>query len=1079
MNLSNKRPKSSKKDIESQIRKAPASNKKEETISALTLSDQLSRSILEHAGEAIIVCDENARILRVSRAALTFTKTDPLHGNFCTVFPIKKESTGEDFSIEPALKGVPILQTEVVLESGPSEVCHFLASVSPLPLSDYSCGCVVVMTDITERKKAEEERERVLRRLLEISTRAQQQAAELEAVFSSLAEPVVIFDEKGIIVRVNRAGGQLLGLDSVGLTLEELATKTDLRLADRSKPTVDALVSVHALSGETVTSIEYSLVNAHGERRTVTSSASPIRSGGKITGAVVVFHDITERRWAEDALKRSERRFRNLSETSTFGLIISDLQGKLNYANPSILDMLGYEREDLSGPKSLINWEELSPDEYKHRDRQAQKELQRKGRCIPYEKELIRKNQTRIPVLVGSSVIEQTKDGKKEVASFITDLSALKQAEHELKSIEWLLTRNIQATGKSSFDRQNTFSSNFNTSGEIGKSVGKEVLLDIVGDCVDLLGTSAGVHECDGTCAFAICSSEWCGYLNVMGTNAPENSDKKNDPQINYCMKNCWKRPAKTAMREGKPIDFRGRDGLSVYAVPITLTDGNTVGALHFCYGEPPREQKLLEMIAQRHNIPFSELRKRAASYEKRPPFIIDIAKARLESSARLIAVMIERKKARSELQRAHDEMELRVEQRTAELTRSNMRLQKEIDERLKTQETLSQRQLALESVYSIATTFGNNLTDVQDQVVLTLAEILDVRFVAADYIDQDNTCRGAYCLEGELDHYDTVLLDGYPRHAVYKEQMICQFHGEQLNKIRFNHRLNFTRSFKTFLGVPIRESNGESTGAIYLLEKNERYFSEYEVHLVEIYARYIGHEIKRTRLEQQLLQSQQMKLLGQIATGVAHEVRNPLNAILAISEALFEDMDDNAEYQPYVEHIRKQVTKLSALMRDLLDLGRPQRHFDFKKQALGPAIFEAISEWKQNYNSTKSELRVQIPREADGWYANIDKSRMKQVIINLLENSCDYSVAGAPVCIETAAQQSDRIIIRIVDRGEGIAQEHLERLFQPFFTTRTGGTGLGLSVAKHILEMHGGGISILNNNPPPGTTAELWLPLL
>ncbi|MFP4417201.1 MAG: PAS domain S-box protein [Chitinispirillaceae bacterium] len=1058
MSTKNRRLKKSKKDADH-----PESG----------LSDQLSHMILEYAGEAIIVCDSEGIVVRVSRATLSFCENDPVGRRFKNVFSLDKESTGECFNIEPALEGIPVLQTEVIMEQTRCGKRHLLASASPLPFSDAENGCVVVMTDITERKEAEKERERVLRRLIHISSKAQQQAGELEAVFSSLAEPIIIFDGEGTIIRVNNAAGKLLGTDCIEQTFEQLALKNDLRLADKTKPTVDSLVTFHALKGETITGIEYSLVNASGERKTLTCSASPIRSGGKITGAVVVFHDISERRWAEDALKRSEKRFRKLSETSTIGLIINDMRGNLNYANPSVLTMLGYDREDIT--MGRINWAMLTPQEYNIRDYRALRELQKRGRCEPYEKELIGKDGRRIPVLIGTTVLEESEKDKKEAASFIMDLSALKQAEKDLRSIEWLLTRNLVSASSFRSKLREGILPGGNMSGEIYQSAGRDILLDIAGDYINLLGTSAAIHNRDGSYAFAVCSSDWCHLLSSLSREV-ENGGEGAGTEMKCCDEHCWKAPVLQAIEQGKPVDIIGRMGMSVYAVPIVLSDGEIVGALHFCYGNPPQDEASLSRIARTYDVPVKVLQKKTISHEKRPPFIIDIARSRLESSARLIAVMVERKRAKAELQRAHDEMEDRVARRTAELTLSNKRLQKEIDERLKAQEKLSQRQQALESVYGIATTYGDSLSDVQDQVVLRLAHILDIPFVATDYLLQDGTSRGVYVVNGNLNHYDSVLFEGYPLQAVYQQQMICQLQGEQLKKLTLHLPSQYKQRVKAFLGVPVRDSAGQLNGAICLLTETERYFSEYEVHLVEIYARYIGHEIRRTRLEQQLLHSQRMKLLGQIATGVAHEVRNPLNAILALSEALFDDMEDNIEYQPYVEHIRQQVTRLSSLMRDLLDLGRPQRQFDFQREALGSVVSEAVEEWEQNYKHDKQSVKIRIPPDAGHWHISIDRRRIRQVIINLLENSCNHDVSNSPVVIETVAE-GNRVKIRIIDQGEGIAEEHLDQLFQPFFTTRTGGTGLGLSVVKHIIEVHGGGISIINNDPPPGTTAELWLP--
>ena len=99
--------------------------------------------------------------------------------------------------------------------------------------------------------------------------------------------------------------------------------------------------------------------------------------------------------------------------------------------------------------------------------------------------------------------------------------------------------------------------------------------------------------------------------------------------------------------------------------------------------------------------------------------------------------------------------------------------------------------------------------------------------------------------------------------------------------------------------------------------------------------------------MERQLLQSQEMKMLGQLTSGVAHEVRNPLNGILAITDALSKDLGENPEYRTFIEHIRKQVIRLSDLMRDLLDLGRPIESANLMATSIMWLTSAAVNMWQ------------------------------------------------------------------------------------------------------------------------------------
>jgi PAS domain S-box-containing protein len=235
----------------------------------------------------------------------------------------------------------------------------------------------------------------------------------------------------------------------------------------------------------------------------------------------------------------------------------------------------------------------------------------------------------------------------------------------------------------------------------------------------------------------------------------------------------------------------------------------------------------------------------------------------------------------------------------------------------------------------------------------------------------------------------------------------------------------------------------------------------------------------EKRKMEEQLRHSQEMKLLGQLAAGVAHEVRNPLNAILVISEALFKDLGHNPEYQPYLEHIRNQVNRLAVLMKDLLELGKPVKPETFIVERLGTIFSTVAGFWAESEKGKSWRLLLQVPPEGEGRSVNTDQIRLQQIFLNILENASQNSSKGTTIEIRLQELNPEFCRIQVIDQGKGIPEIFLDRIFEPFFTTRKGGTGLGLSLVKNFMESIGGKIAIWNNTPPPGCTVELTLPLM
>jgi two-component system NtrC family sensor kinase len=237
--------------------------------------------------------------------------------------------------------------------------------------------------------------------------------------------------------------------------------------------------------------------------------------------------------------------------------------------------------------------------------------------------------------------------------------------------------------------------------------------------------------------------------------------------------------------------------------------------------------------------------------------------------------------------------------------------------------------------------------------------------------------------------------------------------------------------------------------------------------------------EEEKAKLEARLREAQKMEVIGSLAGGVAHEVRNPLNAIMALTDALDREVGGNPEYKTFMMHMRTQVDRLTTLMNDLLELGKPVEQSKLLTESLTEIVAISVDAWKQSKFGRGREVTVVLAGSAEGAYILADSKKLQQVFINLLDNAAQHSAEGSPVRIAVLPPANGQVEVQVVDAGAGIPADILPRVFDTFFTTRRGGTGLGLSIVKHIIEKHGGSIVLANNDPPPGCTATVMLPVL
>lgn len=386
----------------------------------------------------------------------------------------------------------------------------------------------------------------------------------------------------------------------------------------------------------------------------------------------------------------------------------------------------------------------------------------------------------------------------------------------------------------------------------------------------------------------------------------------------------------------------------------------------------------------------------------------------------------------------------------------------------------------ALRAGYNIDTMLRGTCESLCDEVVLDLAKFLKVASVSIQQIEDEQVRVISRVTGGVLFHDETF--------SFKDSSCLIEPGRKKPYQIKTPERpghteLSFPYSgFKSRVAAPVINSAGHIGVFIYAMDYEDRTFSEDELRLLEIFAKHISYELERVAMEKQLGHLDKMTLLGQFAAGVAHEVRNPLNAILAVAEALFQDIKDKGDnpdyYKTFIDHIRTQVDRLSNLMGDLLDLGKPVPTSGFLKEHLPEICAAAIDLWKRTALSHSHRVLFVAPAEKNNLYVKADNSRLQQVFLNVLENACHHSPEGSEIQLVIRNPKGAALRVQVIDPGNGVPPENLSRVFEPFFTSRKKGAGLGLSLVKHIVQAHGGNVSIRNNNPAPGCTVEITLPV-
>ncbi len=241
--------------------------------------------------------------------------------------------------------------------------------------------------------------------------------------------------------------------------------------------------------------------------------------------------------------------------------------------------------------------------------------------------------------------------------------------------------------------------------------------------------------------------------------------------------------------------------------------------------------------------------------------------------------------------------------------------------------------------------------------------------------------------------------------------------------------------------------------------------------------------ELRQTR--RQLHRAQELAALGEMAAGIAHEIRNPLGSIKLYASALADDLGDRPDQAELAGKVVRGVDRLNAIVGDVLAFSRELR-VSAEPIPAGRLIADAAEACRACFEQAGVGLEV---RGVEGSVVEADATLMHQAMVNVLRNACEALAGvgeGGRITVELSSRhardaeghRTPMTALTIADTGPGFPEEIADRLFNPFFTTRETGSGLGLAIVHRILDAHGGRVEIRNNPPPArGATVELLLP--
>lgn len=223
-----------------------------------------------------------------------------------------------------------------------------------------------------------------------------------------------------------------------------------------------------------------------------------------------------------------------------------------------------------------------------------------------------------------------------------------------------------------------------------------------------------------------------------------------------------------------------------------------------------------------------------------------------------------------------------------------------------------------------------------------------------------------------------------------------------------------------------------------------------------------------------QMSRTEHLATLGELAAGLAHEIRNPLAGIAGVMDIIGRDLPEKSPARDVVKDVRQEVMRVNRIVSDLLETARPKTA-EYRAADLNATAEHAVIFARQH--SLSKPVKVELHKYDGQLLVEHDTGQIHQVLLNLMLNAIQAMDEGGPGQVDVTVEARDgQAVVSVRDTGKGIKPEHLANIFRPFFTTKGHGTGLGLSLARRIVEDHGGKI-LVESEVGKGSTFKVMLP--
>ena len=290
----------------------------------------------------------------------------------------------------------------------------------------------------------------------------------------------------------------------------------------------------------------------------------------------------------------------------------------------------------------------------------------------------------------------------------------------------------------------------------------------------------------------------------------------------------------------------------------------------------------------------------------------------------------------------------------------------------------------------------------------------------------------------------------------------------EELHRVRQNAGINNLYKFR--LLTPAKETRTVNVAIAPLVTRKFQVIGRLVI---------MDDITERVELEGQLSQADKLSSIGLLAAGVAHEVNTPLAVISSYTQMLAKQLQGDPQKSGLLEKITRQTFRASEIVNNLLNFSRTSGT-EFADVDINKVITDTLALLEHQFKTAKIQVQSDLMTGISAIQGN--PGRLQQVFLNLFLNAKDAMPGGGK--LEIATSNGEMVSVRVSDTGSGIAAEHIQRIYDPFFTTKTApkegqnrGTGLGLSVTYGIIQEHAGKIRV-ESNPGAGTTFSLDFPL-